>query len=301
MLIKFFSVLILILSVKAFAFDLSADFKGFVDIGSKELYVDYQAPEEGRPTVVLLNGLTYTTVQWDKMVKAMKTRGLGVVRYDMDGMGKTLIKYGYPNQPFPFMDQVTDLNALLKAIKLPAPYNIAGLSYGGGIGGVFGSKYPKKINNLILMAPYTHALEKQDVWIKDQIAMTRFQFPFNPYSDDALYDYFLKEICYTTYPIVEPIVLEHPYKLEAVFRMTQGIRKLNLNDDVARLPKNSVFLVTAEKDQYIPKEVLEDFWAAIPANAKVERIIVKNSEHKIPESQPDRAAEIVDDIVSREK
>ncbi len=83
--------------------------------------------------------------------------------------------------------------------------------------------------------------------------------------------------------------------------MTQGIRKLKVVDDVGRFPKNSVFLVSAQKDQYIPKDVLENFWAAIPDKAKVERIEVKNSEHKIPEAQPKKAAEIVDKIVSRAK
>ncbi len=301
MLIKFLSCLFILFSSAAQAIDLISDYKGFVDVGSKVLYVDYAAPQKGQPTIILLNGLTYTTEQWGLLTKSLVKKGFGVLRYDMDGMGQTLLKYGYPNQPIAYMDQVNDLNTLLKTLKMQAPYNLAGLSYGGGIAAVYAARFPKKINNLILMAPYTEALEKQDEWIKSQVKMTRMQYPYNPYSDDALYDYFLRQICYTTYPIVEPVVLENQYKLEAVFRLTQGIRKLKLSDEIVSLPKNSTFLFIAEKDQYIPRPVLEKFWNEIPETAKVEKIYIKNSEHKIPEAQPEQAAKAISKILSRAK
>ncbi|MBC7421693.1 MAG: alpha/beta hydrolase [Bdellovibrio sp.] len=298
MLIKFFQVFILLVAVNVFAFDTTKDFKGFVNIGVKELYVDYLAPVAGRPTVVLLNGLTYETTAWDKMTAAMKKKGLGVVRYDMDGMGKTLAKYGVKMEPYAYSDQVLDLNHLLKTLNIPLPYNLVGLSYGGGIAAAYSFKFPETVGKAILMAPYTEALQQQDQWIKSQIWSTRLQFPYNPYSDEQLYDYFLKQICYTTYPNAEPSVLTSPYKLEAVFRMTQGIRKFRVVEEVNRFPKKSVYLVIAEKDQYIPREVLETFWTAIPAYAKVEKILIKNSEHKMPEAQPQESANVVDRIVS---
>ena len=166
---------------------------------------------------------------------------------------------------------------------------------------MFAAKYPSEIQNVVMFAPYTKALEQQDTWIKKQVAQTRLQFPLNPYSDDAIYDYFLKQIVYTTYPSVEPIVLENPYKLEAVFRMTQGIRKLTVSDEVRTFAKNSAYLIIADKDQYIPQQVLEDFWLTLPEESRVEKIYVKNSEHKMPEAQPVVSAEIVDRIVSRKK
>lgn len=281
------------------AFELSNDFKGFVDIGTKELYVEYAAPAAGRPTVVLLNGLTYSTTQWQKMTDALVKKGLGVLRYDMDGMGKTLLKYGVKNEPYAYGDQALDLNSLLKVLRIQAPYNLVGLSYGGGIGAAYTFKFPKKVSKLVLIAPYTEALLQQDQWIKSQIWVTRIHFPYNPYSDDQLYDYFLKQIVYTTYPSVEPIVLENPYKLEAVYRMTQGIRKFRVLDDAKLFPAKSVYLVIADKDQYIKRDVIEAFWKEIPAAAKAERIYVKDSEHKIPEAKPEVMAQIVDRIVSK--
>ncbi len=301
MLNKFFVILVMGFAMNAAAFDLNTNFKGFVNIDTKELYVDYLAPKAGRPTVILLNGLTYSTVQWDKMVVTLKEKGLGVLRYDMYGMGKTLLKYKLPDSAIPYTEQVLDLHRLLNTLQMPPPYNVVGLSYGGGMAAVFAAKYPTKIQNVVMFAPFTQALQQQDIWIKGQVALTRIQFPYNQYSDDAIYDYFLKQICYTTYPSAEPIVLENPYKLEAVFRMTQGIRKLTVSDEVTTFPKNSAYLVIAEKDQYIPQQVLEDFWLTLPEESRVEKIYVKNSEHKMPEAQPKMSAEIVDRIVSRKK
>lgn len=297
MLIKFLQIAMILVSTKAFAIDLRANYQGFVNIGSKELFVDYLAPVDGKPTVVLLNGLTNETIAWNAMTEILKIKGFGVLRYDMDGMGRTLAKYGVKNEPYAYADQVLDLSYLLKTLQIKAPYNLVGLSYGGGIAAAFTAKYPKKVSKAILMAPYTEALKQQDQWIKSQIWVTRIQFPYNPYSDEQLYDYFLRQICYATYPTAEPSVLSSPYKLEAVFRMTQGIRKYRVVDDVELFPKKSIYLVMAENDQYIPREVLEIFWAAIPTSARVAKYIIKNSEHKMSEAKPQESADLVERII----
>lgn len=292
------SLCVLLFASPSWAFNLSHDFQGFVSIQTKELYVDYTAPQANKETVILLNGLTYSTVQWDKLTAELQQKGLGVLRYDMDGMGKSLLRDGLKSKPYVYSDQAEDLNALLNAIQLPAPYNIIGLSYGGGITVAYSYRYSDKIKNAILMTPYTEALEQQDNYIKMQVAFTRLYFPFNPASNDEIYDYYLRQICYTTYPLVEPSVLENPLKLEAVFRMTQGIRKFKAADEANRFPAKSVHLIIAEKDQYIPREVLTRFWDKIPETAKASLTILKGSEHKIPESKPAEASQIIEAILN---
>jgi alpha-beta hydrolase superfamily lysophospholipase len=294
----FITILSLFIVSTSWGFNLAKDFQGFVSIKTKELYVDYSAPQPNKETVVLLNGLTYTTVQWDKLTSELKKKGLGVLRYDMDGMGKTLLHYGVKFAPYAYADQVEDLYQLLKTIALPAPYNIVGLSYGGGIASAYSYKYGHTVKNAILMAPYTEALEKQDSTLKLQVAMTRLYFPFNPASDDEIYDYYLRQTCYTTYPIAEPIVLENPLKLEAVFRLTQGIRKFKATEEVKLFPAKTVHLIIAEFDQYIPREVLTQFWDSIPVEARASLTILKGSEHKIPESKPVEASIVIEEIVS---
>ena len=194
-------IFVLVCAVSVSAFNLKKDFTGFVKIDGKELYVVYAAPQQGQPTVVLLNGLTYSTVQWEKMTDFFRSYGVGVVRYDMDGMGETLLKYGVRMEPYSYAQQVGDLDLLLKVMGVPKPYHIAGLSYGGGIAAAYSYRFPGQVKNVILMAPYTEPLEGQDLWIRGLISWTRQTYPYNPYSDDELYDYFLKQICYSTYQI----------------------------------------------------------------------------------------------------
>lgn len=277
-------------------FDIKKDFKGFVSIEATDLFIDYNAPKGDQPTVVILNGLTYSTRQWEAMTFFLKKSGLGILRYDMSGMGQTLLRYGVRASPYFYTEQVLELNQLLKKLGVALPYNLVGLSYGGGIALAYAQQYPTNINKIVAMAPYTAPLEGQDSWIKQQIAVTRAMYPYNPASNDELYDYFLKQIVYSSYPSLEPIVLENPIKLEATFRLTQGIRKFSAVEHVQRLPNNSVYLVIAENDQYIPAGVLDGFWDKIPKKAKAEKIIVKNSEHKIPEAVPAEAARLIQKI-----
>lgn len=260
---------------------------GFVQVRpNKELYVEYTKPQPGKPTVVLLHGLTYTTYQWDRFAAGLVRQGIGVVNFDFDGMGRTLLQQVPVLQAISYEQQVEDTVQLLKSLQIPAPYNLVGLSYGGGIGVHFAAQYPQLVENLVLMAPFTEPLQAQDQWIRAQIWATKQMFPLNPASDDELYDYFLRQIIYATYPQAEPIVLENPFKLEAVFRLVQGIRKYKAVEDVPRLPRKSVHLMVAAQDQYIPRKVMDDFWDQVPEKARASRIIIYGADHKIPESVP---------------
>lgn len=262
-------------------------FQGFIEIRQgKSLYVDYVKAEKNQPTVVLLNGLTYSTAQWQEFTRPLLDRGVGVVRFDFDGMGKTLLKYAPYTAVIPVEQQAADTELLLQKMSIQGPYNLVGLSYGGGVAAAFAMLYPQDVKNLIMMAPFTRPVEGQDSWIKAQIWATRKMFPFNQATDDELYDYFLHQIIYATYPQSEPIVLENPFKLEAIFRLVQGIRQYSPLDHVSQLPKKSVHLMIGAQDQYIARSVLQEYWNAIPASAKASLIVINSSEHKIPEAVP---------------
>lgn len=290
-------ILAVLFTIFAGQFLFASDVKKFwVPVNSgKEVYVEYHAPAPGKPTIVLLHGLTYTTVQWDKFVVELKELGYGVVCYDMQGMGKTLLRYAPIRETIPLTAQIADLHVLLTNLKIRKPYNLLGLSYGGGVAFGYAIQYPSLVANLILFAPYTKPLKKVDDYLKQQVAVTRAMFPFNPFTDRQIYEYFFRNFVYQTYPQQEPIVLENPYKLEAVYHMSFGIDTFIPEDHVAELAVPT-HLFIAEKDQYFPREEYDHFWSLFPEATKKNLFVVKNSEHKIPEAQPAVAAKYLKTI-----
>lgn len=291
---RFFSTLVLLLSPIA-SMNAKAELSknsDFVEIAGRKIFVSYRQAEAGKPTIVLLNGLTYSLENWDQYVAALEKHapGLGILRFDMIGMGKTLLKNRVPvDYEIPYTDQAKLTARLMQKLGLRKAY-IAGLSYGGGIAVAFARTYPELVNQIILIAPFTEPLKDMDRIIRSQVVANRLTFPLNPAKDDELYDFFLKQFIYSSYPPLEPSVLENPYKLEGVFRMVQGIRKYDTVADSQRLPNNSVHLIVANQDQYIQKEVHDRFWNNLPTSVRASRIDISFTEHKIPESIPNFAA-----------
>jgi pimeloyl-ACP methyl ester carboxylesterase len=260
---------------------------GFVQIDdTRDLYVDFQKPVDGKPIVVLLNGLTYRTGSWNSFVYRLQGEGLGILRYDPIGMGQTLIKHGPPTEPIDYMNQVRDLRLLLDALKIRQPVHVVGLSYGGALALEFTRQFPKRVASAVVIAPFVAPLASQDTWIRLQIQQARILNPYNPATFDELYDFFLRMNVYTTYPPAEPVVLEHPYKLEGVFRLVQGIRRFQAKDIVKQLPAGKIHLVIARQDQYVPNAVHDEFWEQLPQGVRASRLYIEGSEHKIPEAVP---------------
>jgi pimeloyl-ACP methyl ester carboxylesterase len=271
----------------------------FISVNGEKVFVRHKKAAAGAPTLVLLNGLTYSTAQWGAFASAIERLepGFGIVKYDMRGMGKTLLEGNLPvNYSISLDSQVEQLKGLLPKLGLKK-VDLVGLSYGGGVAIAFANAYPKLVRRIFLMAPFTEALEDQDRIIRAQIAGTRLTFPFNPATDDELYDYFLRQFIYTTYPSSEPVVLENPFKLEAIFRMVQGIRLFKATEATGNLPADSVHLIIANQDQYIPKKVMDRFWSALPKGVRSSRIDISYSEHKLPESIPNYTAAWITTVI----
>jgi pimeloyl-ACP methyl ester carboxylesterase len=270
---------------------------GFVEVGDHSLYVDYIKPAPGKPVIVLLNGLTYRLGCWDAFTRALDGDGYGILRYDMIGMGQTLLKEAPLVKPIPFDDQIVDLKNLLEALNINEPVHLVGLSYGGGVAIKFSADYPELVASAVLMAPYIAPLESQDNWIRLQIQQTRLLNPANPASFEELYDYFLRIIVFSTYPIAEPIVLENPFKLEATYRLAQGARTFDAAKFIDEMPAGKLHLVVARNDQYVENGIHDDYWEKLDPSARVSRLYIEGSEHKIPEAVPRFAADWVKRIV----
>lgn len=301
--IVFIFCLILLSMIAQAQSQLDQAFQGFVKISpDRELFVDFLPAKSEQPTVILVNGLTYSTKQWQDYAQQLHSRyGVGVLRYDMVGMGETLLKYAPVTKVISWQDQVKDLRALIRQLKISSPVHLVGLSYGGGIAIAFAAEHPKLVRSVIAMAPFTEPVEDQDRWIRTQVTYTRLMNPWNPYTDEEIYDYYLRQLVYSTYPSAEPIVLENPFKLEATFRMVQGIRHWNSSQSVESLPAKSLHLVIAGSDQYIKRIVLDRFWLSVPEKSRGSKTILQNVGHKIPEAAPRQAADLTAQILGLKK
>jgi len=253
---------------------------------SQQIFVKYTPPQPGKPTIVFLNGLTYELDKWESMAQLLRPLGYGLLQYDPVGQGQSLYRYGAPTQPVSIESQAEDLNLVTQAIGLSEKLNLVGLSYGGGLAIAFAKKYGDRIDHSFLLAPYTEPIDSQDRWIQQQIQLVRLWQPWVTATDDELYAYFLRLNVFTIFPLAEASILSHPEKRESVFQMIQGIRKFNMNEASQHFPAESVHLVIAGLDQYIPRAVLERFWQQLPEKSKSTKMVIRLSEHKLPEAFP---------------
>ncbi len=292
-------VFLLMFFVSAVSFAQVKDYQTWIKVDSgKSLFVEWSPPQPNRPIVVLLNGITYSTKNWNALTAELSKKGLGVLRFDFQGHGNTLLKYAPIVAPILYTDQVEDLRSLLQNLKIPAPYNLIGLSYGGGIAQAFSHKYPQYVKNMILMAPYTRPIDSQEIYINSQVLATQMMAPFLGWSQDQIYDYYLKLLIYTSYPLAEPSLLENKFKLEATFRLIQGIRKYLPEQTASKLAPGITHLMAGAADMTVLPYVLGTFWNNVNPRSKMSRIFLAGTDHKIPELIPHFAAAWVNQIVS---
>ncbi len=274
--------------------------KGMVEIRpGQKLYVEQRLAEPGKQTIYMANGLTWSTRDWKKFVDALTDidPGLGIVLYDMRGMGRTLLEYAPIRENITIDEQVEDLRALRMKLGIDGPTAIVGLSYGGGVAIAYLAKYPEDFNVGIAMAPFIERLTDQDVIINSWITQHRNMFPFDPRTKQELYDHYLRVLIYTTYPLAEPVLLENRHKLEATYRMVQGALNFQALGQIADLPEDKLHLVGAMSDDFVKPERLALFWEALKDKA-ASFLKLQKTKHKIPTERPEMAASWTYEIVT---
>ncbi len=284
-----FLILTLLVCVQSVSAHTPAFTKRFVQIRTgRKLYVEHRPAAAGRPTLFLLNGLTYSTKQWDLLVTALDQIDphIGLVLYDMVGMGETLLANAPANYEIPFDDQIQDLKDLHTVLKIPGPTFLAGLSYGGGMVLDYLALYPDDFTQFIAMSPFLARLPEQDKWIKDKVEWNHILYPFDPRSDEELYNWYLQVLINSTYPAAEPIILENPFKLEAVYRMVKGALNWNAVAVAPGFKGAKLHLMSGEADAYVPLASQLEFWQKVPPAAHLSAIIIKAAPHKLPEALP---------------
>ncbi|MEI7972753.1 MAG: alpha/beta hydrolase [Bdellovibrio sp.] len=289
----------------------SETFRGHLKLADgRQIFAEYLPSRSLKPTLVMLNGLTYDVSSWDPLVSELVRRDFGVLRFDFQGQGKTLEDSGPVTEVIPYQEQVRDVDLVTKALGLRGKLHLLGLSYGGGIAIEFARVFPHRTQEIILMAPYLRPLSNQDGWIRINVQLAQAskelldrgiwitrQFPV---SQDQWYDYFLRILVSSLYPAAEPVILRHPWRLEATYRMAQGIRKFKAHDIAHQLQQVPVHLIEAGNDQYLPPEDLREFWKLIPESSRNTYVRFLHTEHKIPEDVPAGLADWLEKVILKQ-
>jgi pimeloyl-ACP methyl ester carboxylesterase len=269
------------------------------------LYVEHYPAAEGKATLFLLNGLTYSTENWQKMVEELRgiDPGLGLVLYDMVGMGHSLMHELPFKRDYTLAQQVQDLHDLIGKLDIPGKKIAVGESYGGAAALDIAMTYPDDFDSIVAMAPYIEPLPDQDQQILQSVKTHKLMFPMDPRNDDELYDYYLRLVVYSTYPLAEPSILEKEAELirevgyqpgfpvrEAIFRLAKGAKTWNAIRSAHRLPNAKLHLMAAADDSYVKLDRINLFWNSVPTAARASLLLMHETEHKIPEVRPREAA-----------
>lgn len=103
----------------------------------------------GAEVVVLVHGATVPMWNWDQQVQALTAAGFRVLRYEAFGRG-------YSDRPEVTYDQDLyrrQLRELADRLGLSEPFDLIGLSLGGGTAVNFTARHPERVDKLVLISP----------------------------------------------------------------------------------------------------------------------------------------------------
>ena len=120
----------------------------FVRLTDGYTHYEIGGPPAGR-LVVLVAGFSVPYYIWDPTFKALVDDGFRVLRYDYYGRGFS----DRPDVPYTQAFYVRQLMELLDALQITEPFDLVGLSLGGGVVTSFADTYPARVRSLIYMAP----------------------------------------------------------------------------------------------------------------------------------------------------
>jgi pimeloyl-ACP methyl ester carboxylesterase len=120
----------------------------YINLSDGITHYKLEGQENGR-LVVLVHGGTVPLWTWDKQIQPLKEQGYRILRYDMYGRG-------YSDRPNIVYDQQlyrTQILELVDKLGFEKPFDLIGLSLGGGIATTFTAHHPERVRNLVLISP----------------------------------------------------------------------------------------------------------------------------------------------------
>lgn len=120
----------------------------FIRLSDGVTHYDVTGPDTGR-TILLVHGFSVPYYIWDSTTTALAGAGYRVVRYDEYGRGLS----DRPNVEYGAELYDRQLGELLDSLKITDRIDLAGVSMGGSVTGVFAGRHPQRVRSLVLVDP----------------------------------------------------------------------------------------------------------------------------------------------------
>src|SRR5210317_1743505 len=120
----------------------------YIKLSDGMTHYKLQGPPDAK-LVVLVHGATIPIWTWDQQVRALTQAGFRVLSYDNFGRG-------YSDRPAVTYDQklhLRQLKELADKLGLTKPFDLIGISLGGGTAVNFTARYPDRVDKLVLISP----------------------------------------------------------------------------------------------------------------------------------------------------
>jgi len=129
----------------------------FAEVNGTTLHYRFDGPEQG-PVVMLSNALASDLTMWEFQVPALVEAGYRVLRYDSRGHGQSAV----PEGPYSIELLAADAVGLMDGLGLEKVH-FCGLSKGGMIGQMLGSRYGDRLISLTLSSTAAYMAPKE-IW-----------------------------------------------------------------------------------------------------------------------------------------
>jgi len=273
-----------------------------------KVYYEYQQPKNGKPTLVLLNGLIYSLENWHQYFNLMSDQGFGVllIAYSTQPeslrlsngtpyFAKTVYTFQGPKQTGISTQTLVDevLNTIDHlGIKR---FHLMSLSYGSIVGSELAKQQRHRIETLIFAAPAVLASHRYNAWGK-----SRHEFyKKSGASGDYYYDLEMYQSMFT-------LVSAGGYHFEGVefmdffhgvFQMGRSAKYFDLKDYAsADLPPTHLFLASREDGPLLEDQLR--FWELMGKNpSRGSLTMFEGGEHALPGIVPKAVAEVTTKIL----
>ena len=119
------------------------------------LYVSRNIPAKVQGIVVIVHGLAEHLGRYDELTNELVSQEFGVYRFDHRGHGKSAGERAYYEDFNTIIEDVNFIVELAKKEYENYPIFVLGHSMGGFAAACFGTKYPDKVNGIILSGALT--------------------------------------------------------------------------------------------------------------------------------------------------